>query len=60
VFVGKVGAGPFAGLTIAANIPMSLAIDHYGLFGMQPHSMNSGRAIGALSMTGVIVLITKY
>jgi len=60
VFVNKVGAGPFAGLTITANILMSLAIDHYGLFGMQPHPMNLPRAIGAGLMTGGIVLIAAF
>src|SRR5579862_846614 len=29
LFVGRVGAGPFAGLTITANILMSLLIDKY-------------------------------
>jgi hypothetical protein len=32
MFVNKVGAGPFAGLTVTANILMSLAIDHFGWF----------------------------
>jgi bacterial/archaeal transporter family-2 protein len=60
LFVDKVGAGPLAGLTITANILMSLAIDHFGLFGLQPPSMNAGRAAGALLMTGGIVLITRF
>src|ERR1700712_4995640 len=37
LFVNKVGAGPFAGLTITANILMSLLIDQFGLFGMEQH-----------------------
>ena len=28
LFVDKIGAGPFGGLTITANILMSLAVDH--------------------------------
>jgi transporter family-2 protein len=60
VFVNKVGAGPFAGLTITANILMSLAIDHYGLFGMQPHHMNLPRAIGGGLMTAGIILIATF
>jgi transporter family-2 protein len=43
LFVGKVGAGIFAGLTITANILMSLAIDRFGMFGMR--FMNSIRAV---------------
>jgi transporter family-2 protein len=60
LFVNKVGAGPFAGLTITANILMSLAVDHFGWFGMQPHTMNPGRAIGAALMTGGIILIARF
>ena len=60
LFVDKVGAGPFAGLTITANILMSLAIDQFGLFGMTPHAMNPGRAIGAVLMTACIVLIARF
>jgi transporter family-2 protein len=44
LFVSKVGAGAFAGLTITANILMSLVIDHFGLSGVQQHSI--GPAVG--------------
>ena len=47
LFVGKVGAGNFAGLTITANILMSLVIDRYGLFGMEVHDLSGGRIAGA-------------
>ena len=60
LFVDKVGAGPFAGLTITANILMSLAVDNFGLFGMQPHPMNVWRALGAGLMTAGIVLIARF
>jgi hypothetical protein len=43
LFVGKVGAGAFAGLTITANILMSLVFDHFSLFGVQQHSIGPGR-----------------
>ncbi len=60
LFVDKVGAGAFAGLTITANILMSLAIDHFGLFGVQQHSMGTGRALGAALMVAGIVAISKF
>ncbi len=60
LFVDKVGAGPLAGLTITANILMSLAIDHFGWFGIERHAMNLPRAIGAALMTGGIVLIAAF
>ncbi len=60
LFVDKIGAGPFAGLTITANILMSLAIDHFGLFGIEQHSLNIWRFLGGVLMTGGIVLIALF
>jgi bacterial/archaeal transporter family-2 protein len=60
LFVGKVGAGAFAGLTITANILMPLVIDRYGLFGMQVHDLSGGQLAGAALMVGGIVLISKF
>ena len=60
LFVGKVGAGAFAGLTITANILMSLAIDRFGLFGMQVHELNACRIVGAALMVTGITLISKF
>jgi len=60
LFVDKIGAGPFAGLTITANILMSLVVDHFGLFGVQPHSLNIWRILGGALMTAGIVLIAMF
>ncbi|CAA2143093.1 DMT family transporter [Hyphomicrobium sp. ghe19] len=60
LFVNKVGAGAFAGLTITANILMSLAIDHFGLFGIETHELNPGRSLGAALMVVGIALIAKF
>jgi bacterial/archaeal transporter family-2 protein len=60
LFVDRVGAGALAGLTITANILMSLAIDHFGLFGVEQHSLNGWRALGGALMTAGIVLIARF
>jgi transporter family-2 protein len=60
LFVDKVGAGPFAGLTITANLLMSLLVDQFGLFGMPQHSLSFGRILGGALMTGGIVLIAAF
>lgn len=60
LFVNKVGAGPFAGLTISANVLMSLVIDKFGWFGMPTHSLSAGRILGAILMVGGITLIAKF
>ena len=59
-FVGTVGAGTFAGLTITANILMSLIIDNYGMFGMTVHDLTPGRMAGAALMVAGIALISKF
>jgi transporter family-2 protein len=60
LFVGKVGAGAFAGLTITANILMSLVIDKFGMFGMQPHALSMGRVVGGLLMVAGVALISIF
>lgn len=60
IFVDKVGAAVFGGLTITANILMSLAIDHFGLFGMEVHSLNLGRIAGGVLMVAGIALISLF
>ena len=60
VFVNKIGAGPFAGLLITANILMSLVIDKFGWFGMDVHPLNGWRMLGAALMVGGIALIARF
>jgi transporter family-2 protein len=50
----------FAGLTITANILMSLAIDHFGWVNLPPHPINTGRILGGLLMVGGIALISRF
>ena len=60
LFVDKIGAGPFAGLTITANILMSLAVDHFGLFGIEVHAINIWRVVGGALMVAGIALIAMF
>ncbi len=60
LFVNKVGAGTFAGLTITANILMSLVIDKFGLFGMEVHPLSIGRMAGGALMVAGIALVARF
>jgi transporter family-2 protein len=60
LFVDRIGAGPFAGLSITANLIMSLLIDHFGWFGIEPHSLNLWRILGGALMAGGIILIAMF
>jgi len=59
-FIDKVGAAPFNGVLITANIVASLAIDHFGLLGAPHHALNIGRLAGGALMVGGIYLITAF
>ena len=60
LFVDKVGAGAFAGLTITANIWMSLLIDQFGMFRMPVNHLNVWRIVGGLLMTGGMTIIALF
>jgi bacterial/archaeal transporter family-2 protein len=60
LFVDKVGAAIFGGLTITANLVMSLLIDNWGLFGMPVHSLNIWRVVGCALMIAGIALISRF
>ena len=60
MFVNRVGAGTFAGLTITANLFMSLLIDRFGWFGITAHPLSIGRIAGLVLMVTGIALISKF
>ena len=60
LFVDKVGAGAYAGLTITANILMSLAIDNFGLFGMEVHTLSVWRALGGVLLVAGVTLVAVF
>ena len=58
--INRVGAGTFMGVTVTSALVMSLLIDHFGWFRMQPHPLNAGRLIGGLLLVGGITLVAKF
>lgn len=58
--VNKTGAGPFVGFTVTAALVTSLAIDHFGWFRMQQHSLSIWRAVGGLLLVGGVTLIARF
>ncbi|SDO66296.1 transporter family-2 protein [Methylobacterium phyllostachyos] len=58
-FIDKVGAGPFNGLTLTANILTSLAMDAFGLFGLQASGFKPMAWLGGLLMAVGVTFIAK-
>jgi bacterial/archaeal transporter family-2 protein len=57
--VDKVGAGPFNGLTLTANILTSLALDAFGLFGLQGGGFKLMPWLGGLLMAVGVTFIAR-
>ena len=57
--IDKVGAGPFNGLTLTANILTSLALDAFGLFGLQGSGFKPMPWLGGLLMAVGVVFIAR-
>jgi transporter family-2 protein len=60
LFVDRVGAGPFAAITVSANLIMSVVIDQLGLVNMPVHTVSPLRALGVALLVGGVVLITRF
>lgn len=60
LFVDKIGAGPYAALTIGANLLMSIVLDQYGLLGLPLHTVGLWRGIGVVLMVVGVGLIARY
>jgi len=57
--VQRVGAGPFMAITVSSALVASLAIDHFGWFGMDVHTITPSRFLGAALLVGGVVFITR-
>lgn len=60
LFVGKVGAGPFAAMTVSANLIASVAIDHFGWVNAPVHTASPIRLVGVVLLVGAVGLITMF
>jgi transporter family-2 protein len=60
IFVApRLGAANLISITVAAQLFMSLALDHYGLIGFAQHSINVWRILGALLLIAGSLLILR-
>ena len=60
LFVDKVGAGPFAAMTVSANLVASVVIDHFGWLNVPEHALSPLRALGVLVLVAGVALITLF
>jgi bacterial/archaeal transporter family-2 protein len=60
LFVNRVGAGPFAALTVSANLIMSVVIDQFGWLRIPTHPITPLRALGVAVLIAGVALITLF
>jgi transporter family-2 protein len=56
----KVGAGVFSSITVTAGVITSIAIDHFGAFGIDTHPVSLWRLIGVALMIGGVALVAAF
>jgi transporter family-2 protein len=56
----KLGSGLFTGLTLTASLLTSIALDHFGVMGFEPHPASTLRVTGAGLMIAGIWLIARF
>jgi transporter family-2 protein len=60
VTVPRIGVMLSLALTVAGQMALSLAIDHFGWFGMPQTDISAARLVGAVLITAGVVLIQKF
>ncbi len=60
VVVPKLGAATLVALVVAGQMLTSLALDHFGAFGLQEQGLTVWRACGALLLIAGVVLIRVF
>lgn len=58
--VPKVGVGLATSIVVGGQMMTSLAIDHFGLFGLPQASMSLGRFFGFIAVLGGVLLIKFF
>lgn len=56
----KIGAGVFTATTVTAAIVSTVAIDHFGVLGVDTHPAGLGRLAGVALMLGGVALVAKF
>lgn len=59
VLVPRLGTATFIALLVAGQMIASIAIDHFGLFGIAEHPVNASRLAGALLLVAAVILIRR-
>ncbi len=58
--VPRLGVSVTMGLVIAGQITLSALLDHFGLFGVEAHPLNAGRACGIVLLAAGVFLVKRF
>ena len=56
----QIGAGPFTVTTLVTAVVLSIALDHFGLMGLEQHSANWQRLLGGVLAIGGVVPVGLF
>jgi transporter family-2 protein len=60
VLTPRLGVATTIALVVAGQMLASVAIDHYGLFGVPLRPVNAARGLGAALLVAGVVLLRRY
>lgn len=56
----KLGVGAMAGLAVTGQMAVALALDHFGLLGLERHPISLGRVAGMALLVAGVVLLKRF
>ena len=56
----KIGVGNMVILFVSSQLISSLVLEHFGIFGIEPHTINWQRILGILCLIAGVYLIRKF
>jgi transporter family-2 protein len=59
-FAKKLGAAGWLGAIVTGQVLASLALDHFGLVGFDPHPISTLRLVGVALLIGGVLLVLRF
>ncbi len=56
----KIGAGGWVACYVFGQLTMSILLDHYGLLGLEVHSINIMRSLGVFFLAAGAILVARF
>jgi bacterial/archaeal transporter family-2 protein len=56
----RIGVATMLTLAVASQLVMAVALDHFGAFGIRPHTASAGRVVGLVLVVIGAIMVRKF